>query len=723
MMKKRKSSLPHQITLPVFSFSLFTSAALMFSVQPLAGKMLLPLVGGSPSGWVVAMAFFQIALLAGYALAHLLSKLQVRLHGVALTLLLLCGLSVLPVSIAEKWQMIGTVDQPSLKVLTVLALATGLPFIALSVTSPTLQRLFSATGHTESHDPYFLYAASNIGSFIGLFAYPLVLEPLLGLKNQSQSWLLGYALLILLSLFCLLLATNPAQQKAAAKTQDKTKPEERRRQRLMWLALSFVPSSLMLGVTAHITTDVASAPLIWVIPLALYLLTHIIAFSRKRIVSPAFVNFAQPIATALIILWSLSGLEEKSWVLMLMHLAAFWFCAQMCHMRLADSRPPVSRLTEFYLFIALGGALGGSFNAFVAPFVFSLPIEYPIMLVLCCALHPRFSQSIPKKFRDLCTPLAVSAAVALALSRVLEITQTTGTLVLLMTICVLVTTRHPRTLFYTIALLLVVGQVSPARTNMLHKERNFFGVIKVTEDKLNGERIRILRHGTTLHGFQVMTPEPQTKPVSYYTVDGPADDLFNVVNPRRAGVIGLGTGILTCYAAKGRSFDYYEIDPAVVDTAQKWFTFLKDCEVETKFHVGDGRLELEKNASAKYDLLILDAFSSDAIPLHLLTVEAFALYRDRMAPNGIIGVHISNRFLDLKQPIAATAEHLGFQVLQRLYIAPRDSFGQTTEWLALAPQGADTAALEKRGWKKISAKPDYRLWTDDFSNMLSALRL
>lgn len=726
-MKSSCDSIRSKALLLVFGFSLFLSAFLMFLLQPMIGKMLLPLVGGTPAGWIVAMAFFQSALLGGYLLAHLLTRLSVRGHALSYLALLGAGIFFLPVSL-QNASLLNGISPTAPGIFLLLSATVAVPFMALAATSSTLQRLFMTAGHHTSHDPYYLYGASNLGSFAGLIAYPLAVEPFFALSGQAQDWLYGYLLLIAAGALCLIAAGREEAAKAAPLPISATPVTSR--QRLLWIALAFVPSSLMLGVTTHITTDIFSAPMVWVLPLGLYLLTFVIAFSRKPFIPMRLISGIQPpvVAMAFAFMMILAGVARFSWQAMAWHLIAFAVTALMCHLRLAQSRPLGNdrALTEFYLWLAVGGALGGLLNAFIAPVLFDTLAEYPVVLLASCALNPGFSRKLSNRHILLylagCA-LMIAYGVVYRGGFSTEFVQNA----FLAAIFIMVA-FHPRaTIIACVALFALTSTVLETDKTVL-RERNFYGVIKVYDTAGGDARpplgIRFMKHGTTVHGLQVQTPELETTPTSYFTEKGPIGDIFSYYAPKDIAVMGLGAGTLNCYATPERAFTFLEIDPAVVDVAGNYFTFLGKCKGKTapRIIVGDGRLELARLKDEKFNLIILDAFSSDMVPTHLLTREAMQMYGQHLTPGGLMLFNISNRFFNLENVIAGTAESLGLHSRFILDATTTEPYAYVSKWIVVSADENVLLPLEAVGWEKVDTmKSMLRPWTDDHTDFLHAI--
>lgn len=710
----------------------------MFAVQPMIGKMLLPVVGGTPAGWIVAMAFFQTMLLSGYLLAHLLSRFSPRIHGILFTVILAAGIAFLPLYITGPLPQ----DLPlSVEIFKLLFFAVGFPFTILSATSSTVQRLFTATQHTSAQDPYFLYAASNLGSFAGLLLYPLLAEPLLDISMQSQLWLYGYSGLVIFCLLCLSMT-----KKAAVQTEESITPKPDKssapsgQQRLNWILLAFLPSSLLMAVTTHITTEIFSAPMLWVLPLGIYLLTFVVAFSKKPIFKYESIVSLHPIAVCLGVgtLLLLNTIFKLSWCGVLLHLFAFGISALLCHMRLAQERPQESQkyLTDYYLMISIGGALGGILNAFILPNILDRLIEYPFFMILSLGLNPGFRQKMSahaKLFFGLamfCILLYVAhLKTSLNISDAHNIASVTHGMLfadlILFSAIILLATNIRASLYGMFALLIIAECVVPK--SILLTTRNFFGVIKVAERELlvdgKMQTARYIEHGTTIHGLQLTDPALQNIPPSYYSKGGPVNDVFAMQNPEHVAVIGLGAGTVNCYNTSDKTpFLFIEIDQGVADVAQSHFTFLKKCAaVEPEILIGDGRLELVKLEDRMFDMILIDAFSSDSIPTHLLTLDALAEYKKKLNPGGLILVNISNRYFNLTPLLVKHADIMGMAYRTKLHIVKNVPYAASSMWFTIAPDEATLKPLDDAGWEKPAVRENLRPWTDTYSNLLSML--
>lgn len=717
---------------PLFAITLILSAFLLFSVQPLFSKMVLPLLGGSPGVWNTAMVFFQAMLLGGYTYAHLSSKfLQPRMQAVLHVALLALCIVVLPIAIPESWTNPPATENPAPWMLGLMAVAVGAPFFVLAGTAPMLQRWFSTTDHPDAHNPYFLYAASNFGSMAALIAYPLVIEPLLGLQQQSHYWMYGFIALIGLIAAAGFQARKVPAPLAFAPQQPANSMVPTRKMRLIWLALAFIPSSLMLGVTTYITTDVASAPLLWVIPLALYLLTFIIVFSRFTTLSVPRAYGWQSLAIILVALLFIRDPFMIKVVNVSLHLVAFFLCALTCHLALAHRRPTPQHLTEFYLIMSLGGVLGGVFNSLIAPYLFPLPLEYALVLAASMVV-PFATGDLTFRGKEVIQlhRFVIAGAVA-AVIALLSVKSGVLTLAAMGVVfyCLAMLRRRHSAFIVTLLAVLMLDPGFNWRTlvNTLHIERNFFGVIRVEQSSRGG--MRNLYHGTTLHGTQAQVEKYRLVPVSYYAPTSPGGQVFQMVGtlkegqPQKMAILGLGLGSVACYPAAGRDFVFYEIDPAIKRVAEdkNLFTYLSDCGSPYEVIMGDGRLRMAEAVDGHYDMIFLDAFSSDSIPIHLLTREAFQLYFRKLKPDGLLVVHISNRYLDLSPLVAAQAADAGarawFSSNNRDASGTLDITVQGSSY-GIMSKSEDMAALidsQFKQWKTYEGV-QIRPWTDDYAN-------
>jgi len=731
--------------IPLFTLATFVGAFLTFLLELLVAKMILPFFGGTPSVWSTCVLFFQAMLLAGYGYSHLLgSATRWRRLVVAHVALVGVALLVLPVRIGADWA--PPADAVPVLWQTLLLLVTaGLPFFALSATTPLVQRWFSRTGHPTGRDPYHLYAASNLGSLLALLAYPAVIEPAFDLEQVSRLWTGGYMVLFLLLGACGAGAVLRGRVEDPCVRDEGCAGVQPAGIRWRWVALGFVPSSLMLSVTTHLSTDVASAPLLWVGPLALYLLTYVLAFARRRLFQVSALERSMPLVVLLLALVLVSeGLEPPPWLLFPLHLGGLFLISLACHGQLADLRPPVSGLTAYYCWMALGGLAGGVFNAVLAPALFNGVVEYPVALVLACLLRrppAGVGQGWPATIPDLLRR-DVAPAVALGLS-VLALMQMVSLLGLEsgpgavglslgapVVACYLLLMRPLRFAFALAALFLTAGWGLSSGRDVVFADRTYYGVHRVSRDS----RWTRLYHGPTLHGIQGRDPVSRGEPLAYYHRSGPAGSLFRLLeaqghDPTRVAVIGAGVGSLAAYGRAGQEWTFYELDPTVIRLAKDpdHFTYWQDSAARLREVPGDARLSLARESGERHDLIILDAFSSDAVPAHLLTREAMALYQARLNGDGVIALHISNRFLNLEAVVAGLARDAGLHgaALADLVVpaALRDAGKLPSHWVVLSKDPRLIAAFrESEGWRPLGADGRAVLWTDGFSDLIRVFR-
>jgi len=735
----------------VFTATLFLSAFLLFALQPMFAKMVLPLLGGAPSVWAVALLFFQGALLAGYAYAHvLMGRVPAGRSGLVHLAVMALAFVSLPIAIPAGWSEPPTGD-PYFWQLGLFTVAIGLPFLAVSANAPLLQAWFARLGLSGSADPYFLYAASNLGSLVALLGYPFLFEPAFGLKALAKLWTAGFALLLLAVGACFWLVRRGAGQTPAVPAREAQVPLLSRqapsrsapsaRTRAAWVGLAFVPSALLTAFTNHIATDIASAPLIWVIPLALYLATFVVVFRERALVPAPVLLTAHAVAVVLALL-QLAQTEKMTWFYSAgFGVAAFVTATLVAHRTLYERRPEAADLTGFYMWMSVGGVLGGIFAALIAPRIFSEVFEYPLLLALSFACRPG-ALDFGRESRRLWLAMAAFLAGAAALIAwgpdlfdMAGITfgdwgKTAG-VALLIALAAVPAIRHPPLLLLVAVGLYLTVVVLPSGVHRGVAERSYFGVYRVIQSE-DGE-FNVLQNGTTLHGAQRIRdarghPVVSTEPVTYYYPYGPMASAVRLASMMAAayryepkfGVIGLGAGSLACHSASGEKWRFFEIDPVVVAIAKgPSFTYLANCQPKADIVLGDARLTFAKEPDASYDLLIVDAFSSDAIPMHLLTTEALRLYASKLKPNGAAVLHISNRYLDLEQVLAATIPAAG---LYGVTIEDRHDDGYAvTASTVVAVAKSESVANSFRiipGERDLPA-PRLRPWTDDFSDILA----
>ena len=732
----------------LFGTTIFVGASLLFLVQPMFARMALPLLGGAPAVWNTAMVFYQAVLLAGYAYAHVTMRWlgprrQAGLHLV----ILLVPLAVLPIAVPAGWIPPGDAN-PIPWLLALLAVAVGLPFFAVSATSPVLQAWLAATGHPAARNPYVLYAASNVGSLLALLAYPVVLERLVDLGAQSRLWAWGYGILVALAVACALAlrragaahrgdergggAPTAALAEGAPAEADRAITPARRAR---WVLLAAVPSSLMLSVTTYLSTDIAAIPLLWIGPLAIYLLTFALVFGRRRLVPHRVWVELLPVALLPLVLVLVARANEPLLLIIPTHLVVFFVAAMVCHGELAQDRPHPRHLTAYYLWLSVGGVVGGAFTALLAPRVFTNVLEYPLVLALLPlmpARPPSAWQGRGRQVLDVALPLALgvlTVTLIAGLERTGMGADGVGPAVGLATLLCLTFWRRPVRLALGLAALFLAGAVYRGEEGqLLFAERSFFGVSRVTRSPDRG--YHMLMHGTTLHGMQALAPARRREPLTYYHPTGPLGQFFRTAespSPRRSvAVVGLGAGSLACYGTPDQRWTFYEIDPTVFRIAgsTRYFTFLRDCPPKVFVILGDARLTLARAPDAAYDLIVLDAYSSDSPPLHLLTLDAFRLYLSKLAPGGVIFLNISNRHLVLEPVVGAIARAAGLVARTRndaqIDDAERLAGKVESQWVAMARREEDLGALRHDArWKAPAAPPDLAPWTDSFASLLT----
>jgi hypothetical protein len=735
----------NRLVLIVYTSAIFVSALLLFSVQPLFTKMVLPRFGGSPAVWSVAMVFFQSLLLAGYAYAHYLMQIRNRVIPVVVHLaLLVAALLTLPLSIADGWG-----DPPAggyaFWLLGLFAVSIGLPFFALAPNNPLLQAWFVRTGHPSGPDPYFLYASSNIGSFLALLSYPVLLEPMFTLRTQNLIWTAGYGLLIVLIGACgALLLRSPATAAVDTLAEDKAAPPPPWTLRARWIFLAAVPSGLLIAVTAHISTDVAAAPLLWVLPLSLYLLTWVLVFQSRPLLPHKWMLMAQPLAIAGVIVLLAVGGEKNLLLTLGGHLVCFFMIAMACHGELARTRPAAKYLTGFYVALSFGGMLGGLFAVLIAPFTFSWVAEYPILLALAALCRPPAGdERWPRWSRWYWPFLAVLAVALIAPSfsdgRIMAWlteyrVQVIGAVGVLSALLALVLSASRWKIFATVVVALVLIRAYPSDEGRVETVRSFFGVHKIVVTP-HGQ-YHVLMHGTTIHGAERFLNDDGTpvtgrpEPITYYHKDGGIGQAITAARerkgaPLRVAVIGLGSGTLACASEPGENWKFFEIDQSMVDTARdpKYFTYIRDCEPDLKPVIGDARLTFAREPDGIYDVIIVDAYSSDAIPIHLATQEAMKIYKDKLAPQGAVVMHVSNRHLELSSVVVGIAEANDLKSWVYSEDSGRDDeYIFATSVVVCAREEADVGQLaSSEEWALTEADDNQRIWTDDYSNVLGAV--
>jgi len=726
------------MTMLLYGGTIFLSAFLLFGVQPMFTRMVLPILGGSPAVWSIAMVFFQALLLAGYGYAHLLvSRLRPAIAvGIHVTVTAIAFLT-LPLTVRTFGA--GEPSGPeALWLLGVFAASVGLPFFALSANGPLLQAWFSRLGTRGSQDPYFLYAASNAGSFLALIAYPLIVEPWLRLSQQSVYWAIAYGVLGAAVATCgttlLVRRANPASPVRAQAAEQPAPKLITWRDRLNWMWLAFIPSGLLVAVTAHITTDVASAPLLWVAPLAFFLLTFILTFRDRPLIPLEKIGAIQVWATGLIFIVMIRQ-SEVIWMVAV-HLGLFLVNGIICHRALYMSRPRADQLTSFYLWMSAGGVLGGAFSGLLAPNLFSTVLEYPALLIAALSVgrDMTFRRLIS---REAVPGLAAAAVVGVsALMMIFTDLSRAGYFVIAALIVIatmMIMWRRPIAVITVGAVCAFTISVFSDMIKNTESYRSFFGVNKVF-DAFDGQ-YRYLSHRSTIHGaIRVRTADGQAvagrpEPLTYYTAEGSNVLALEAIRLAQGGrldnvaAVGLGSGSIACSSRAGESWTFFEIDALVIKIATDptLFRFLSACTPDVRIVQGDARLTLRREAQP-FNAIFLDAFSSDAIPAHLVTVEALKSYTDRLTSEGALIFHISNRHLDLRAIIARAAAEVGL-VAYETVTAPSIEGSAPSMTVVMGRSDKDLGAIAiDRTWRKIVPDMTRTPWTDDYSNILEGIK-
>ena len=727
----------------LFVTTIFLSALLLFWIQLLIAKMLLPRLGGTPAVWNTCMLFFQVLLLAGYSYVLATTAwIGVRKHAVLHVGLVLISCLYLPLTFAGNVGSISERSHPALWLFGYLVSAIGLPIFLISTTSPLLQKWFTRTGHASANDPYFLFAVSNGGSLLALLSYPIVLEPTLNLSRQNQIWVVAYVAFLVLSVGCVIVLWRSSRSEKTRELAPEVHSDLDTlitfKRRLYWVALAFIPSSLLFGVTSYITTEIAPTPLLWTIPLAIYLTTFVLAFAGKILLPDRLASGVLGGLAVLLTLVIAANATEPTAAIVLLHLCFFFVAAMFCHNKLASDRPTAARLAEFYLCVAIGGMFGGLFNTLVAPSAFNTLVEYPLVIVLACLIRRREDSEVDSRtdrLLDFVLPVLaglITVGLAFAVGRI-NVAPAMGVAIVFGLPLVIINHHFgARPLRFALAVgAVMIGSVvySEIQNRTLHDERNFFGTLSVRLDLASGTRV--LYHGNTIHGRQFIDPNLQREPLSYFHRDGPLGQIFEAYNSNspssNVGIVGLGTGSMACYARPDQHWTFYEINPAVISIAQnaEYFSYLHLCaSPSTKIVLGDARLQLQNAPDHHYGLIVLDAFNSDAIPVHLMTQEAISLYMSKLAPGGMLAFHVSNRSLKLDAVLAELARHnralgLGFADGE---IDPKKG-KDPSEWVVIARDSPafDVLATNPR-WRRLQGRAGANVWTDDFSNIISVFR-
>lgn len=756
----------------LLSVATFLNAALLFAVQPMFTKMVLPLLGGTPSVWNTCLLFFQGALLAGYLYAHASSRWlrpapQAWLH----VTMLAASVLLLPLAMpSDVGAPPGSSTAAVVWLLRLLTVTLGFPFMLLAAGAPMVQRWFASTRHDAASNPYFLYAASNLGSFAALIAYPTLIEPQLRLSEQSLAWrgvYVGLIALLGVSAWATwrwrrngtdgngMVMQNREEERHVVVRGGPPRPPRTSRAdnadlalppptitptrawRLRWVLLAFAPSSLLLGVTTFLGTDIASVPFLWVAPLALYLLTFVVVFARRPMLGRGFMLVLHlTLALGLLVIISANPTKRLTAVASL-HLLTFFVTAMVCHRELADARPRAEYLTEFYLWMSLGGLLGGVYNVLLAPALYDRVLEYPFAMIIALGLRPAWRSVGTPHVRplalDLLAPLALFGVIigGFYLPTPPADWGDYGVYLYLGVAALVAASFYKRPLRLALAagaIFLAADLGVHTGDDNLFQVRSFFGVYRVRR----WEEYSILQHGTTTHGAQSITIDRRTEPLTYYHREGPLGDIFRLVTdslaPRAVALVGLGAGTTACYSRPGERWTYFEIDPVIVTIARSpsLFTYLAECQPEVRIVLGDARRSLMDASDSSFDLIALDAFSSDAIPVHLITREALQLYLRKLRPGGVVAFHISNRYLDLRPVLVELARdaRLAGALLDRdVTEAQRRKLHYGSRWVTVARNAYTLAPLVKEaGWQVLAPSATVRVWTDDYSDVLGVMR-
>ncbi len=711
--------------LVLFAATSVLTASLLFVVQPMVTRMVLPAFGGSPQVWTTSMLFFQVALLVGYGYSHVATtRLDRRRQPWVHVVLLALPVALLPIALTVAPSGRDGLA-PSLELLAALTIGVAAPFVLLATSGPLLQRWFSWTDHPHAGDPYVLYAAGNVGSIGGLLAYPFLLERVLSVTAQARWWTVGYAAALVLVGACAVVATrhradDPPGDGAARTLRPEPSPPVGRRRAARWIALAFVPSSAMLAVSSYLSTDIAAVPMLWVLPLAIYLATFVVAFGRWSVPATRVATWlAVPVAVAaLTVTTGLAGVTGAIAV----QLGLVAVTGLVAHGRLSADRPPPTQLTRFYVLLAVGGALGGVANGILAPLL--LPVVFEHGLIVAALVWLVVDRRSPLRGAATWSPavrVPVGMVIALVPATLFLLSAIGGmerwvsivTLVAAVVLVALPTTQGGAIAIGVTCVALLPGLTQIARADLV--ERTFFGVHRVQSD---ADHV-VLMHGTTTHGAQdLSTPEERREPLTYYARSGPVGDLDTVFGDRGdIGVVGLGTGAIASYGRSDQRVVFHEIDPAVVPIAWERFTYLGDSAANVEVVLGDGRLTVA-DVQGRYGLLAIDAFSSDSIPVHLLTVEAVEGFLPALTDDGVLALHLSNRYLRLLPVAAGAAEALGLDLVVRFGEA--DERASAALWVALAPPDGRLDALRDLGWEDVDDQP--RPWTDQRSDLWSVVR-
>ena len=736
-----------KMLVPAYVATMLLSASLLFLVQPMFARMALPLLGGTPAVWAIAMCFFQAVLLGGYCYAHLLKKFVPPVYAVPLHVgLMALAWFSLPVNLPMADVPAGGATA-GLWLIGLMAKAIGYPFFFISATAPLLQSWFARTTHKDAANPYFLYSASNIGSLGALIAYPFVVEPLLGLRNQALLWSFGFmGLAIAIGLCGLMMLQGRAVVDISRSAQSAHTITWK--ERGWWIFLSFVPSALLVAWTNHITTDIASAPFLWLPPLVLFLLTFVLVFRNRPLISLKFMRLVQLVSLPVAFVVQFALPLSLAVPVMIIGALSFFSTAIICHRQLYEARPDASHLTEFYMLMSVGGVLGGLFVSLIAPLVFNSVFEYPLLLLIGVAARQDILRN--SKVADVLRQPLFPLIVCIGLMLLTALTAPQGGFHLLLSTRVIevglfgafasIAFRAQQMAVAALSLLMVVLSSLMGQTHERMALRSYFGVLSVT-DNGGAQGYRLLNHGTTIHGAERLdeltegfTAKPH--PLTYYSPEGGMARALLTTQSRLSSegrngiirVIGLGTGSLACYSKPGEDWAYYEIDRDVIKVAQdkNQFTFLSSCAPTMKMIEGDARITLAQSKDEKADYLLVDAFSSDSIPVHLITTEAIQLYLSHIKDDGLLVIHVTNRYMDLVPVVAANMHALDPALQGRVidYVPPKDGnlYAAHSIAIAISKSSKSLEPLDQNSdVKPLIPVAGIDQWTDDFSNLPGAI--
>ncbi len=733
----------------IFTATIFLSATLLFSVQPMFTKLILPLLGGASNVWNTAMVFFQAMLLGGYIYAHLVSKyLPVKAQIAVHACVTAAGFIFLPLAVPADI-LLPESGMPTFWLLGLFGVTVGLPFFALSANAPLLQRWFSLTDHRDADDPYFLYSASNAASLIILCAYPFIIEPNTRLGGQTFSWAIGYASLLLMLLvtsFVLIRRLAPVTRRVESTAKS---VQSSWKQKAFWIFLAFLPSSLMLGVTSYITNNIASTPLLWILPLALYLLTFVIVFARKPLVSAKGLAKLFPWVVIIGFLLiapnypiNIAGYQINTSpppiVKIPLLLTVYFLISLYCHAILVEKRPAASGLTEFYILMSVGGVLGGIFNALIAPVIFNAVYEFVLVLALVLFLRPTGIE-MPKAGEKPWNLLLIGLVAAI-LNAVLLLSSGSEPALVIFISAAIIAIASMRFNFHRflkigalagLALIAIVFDL--LGSDSLYKDRSFYSLLAVQANEGEHGLVHKFVHGDTSHNYQLRAPDLQNVPTSYYVEGGSIHVSVEALRETLGGnvdvaVVGLGAGAMICYERPGDNWMYFEIDPAVVDLARntEYFSYIEACAPQADIRIGDARQKLDDVPDGSLDMIVIDAFSSNSIPAHLVTREALELYRSKMTPEGLVFFHTSNKMLDVTSVVARLAEDAD---LTARYIDigefegnPYAAYGARATGILMGPETIMNAVTaDDNRFQNWTPSRHVKLWTDDYSSVVGTL--